>query len=100
MTSFVLKYLTQHLTLDCIGLSCPTWYMDRVVVSTLQHGQCSKKYPKPFIQETQQGADSYPLYKRRSPEDSEQVGAITLNVSSNWITQQIDNRWVEPYSTA
>ena len=30
----------------------------------MENGQCSKKYPKPFIPETQQGANSYPLHKK------------------------------------
>ena len=60
----------------------------------MEHGQCSKKYPKPFISETQLGTDSFPLYRRRRPEDGGQVSTITVNVMGNWTTQEIDNRWV------
>jgi len=35
----------------------------------MENDKCSKKYPKPFISETQQGADSFPLYRKRNPED-------------------------------
>ena len=48
----------------------------------MEHGQCSKKY---LTQETQQGADSYPLY-RRSSEDGGEVSPITINVRGNRIT--------------
>jgi len=64
----------------------------------MKNGQCSKKYPKPFISETQQGADSYPLYRRRSPEDGGQVTAVTINVRGSRITHEVDNRWVVPYN--
>ena len=62
----------------------------------LVHGWCSKKYPKPFIQETQLGADSYPLYRRRSPEDGGQISTITINVTGNQVSEEIDNRWAAP----
>ena len=64
----------------------------------MEHGQCSKRYPRPFIQETQLGTDSYPLYRRRSPEDGGQVSTITVNVRGNRTTYEIDNRWVVPYN--
>ena len=63
----------------------------------MEHGQCSKKYPKLFVQETQLGVDNYPLYRRRSPEDSGQISTITINVRDNQVSQEIDNRWVVPY---
>ena len=68
--------------------------MDPVVATSpcMEHGQCSKKYPKPYISETQQGTDNYPLYKRRSPEDGGQVSTITINVRGSRFAQEIDNR--------
>jgi len=63
--------------------------------SYMKHGQCSKKYPKTFVSETQLCTGSYPLYKKRSPEDGGQVS--TINVRGNRITQEIDNWWVVPY---
>ena len=62
----------------------------------MKHGRYSKMYPKPFIQETQSGADSYPLYRRRSPVDGGQISAITINARGNQVSQEIDNRWVVP----
>ena len=35
----------------------------------MKDGKCSKKYPKPFVSETQLSEDSYPTYRRRSPEE-------------------------------
>ena len=64
----------------------------------MEHGHCSKKYPKPFISETQQGTDSYPMYRRRNLEDGGQVSTITMNVRGSHCTQDIDNRWVVPYN--
>ena len=64
----------------------------------MEHGNCSRKFPRPFLQETQLGADSYPLYRRRNPEDGQQVATITVNVRGNRITQEIDNRWIVPYN--
>ena len=64
---------------------------------SMEHGHCSKKYPRPFPKETQLGADSYPLYRRVSPEDGGQVATITVIVRGNRITHEIDYRWIVPY---
>lgn len=53
-------------------------------------GVCTKKYPRPFLRETQTGEDGYPQYRRRSPAD----GGFTANISG----VDIDNRWVVPYN--
>ena len=34
-----------------------------------EDGKCIKKFPKPFMKETETNKNGYPLYKRRSPED-------------------------------
>ncbi|XP_062232423.1 uncharacterized protein LOC133929646 [Phragmites australis] len=50
-------------------------------------GQCRFRYPRQFCSATQQGKDSYPIYRRR--EDGRRVvirGAV------------LDNRWVVPYN--
>ena len=36
-------------------------------------GSCSKGFPKPFRRQTTMGDDSYPLYRRRSPQDGGQT---------------------------
>ena len=53
----------------------------------MKHNQCKKKYPKEFLEETCQGTDSYPQYKRR----------FNAPVSINRNTT-VDNRWVVPYN--
>ena len=64
----------------------------------MEDGRCSKSYPKQFKADTQLGADSYPLYRRRSPEDGGQVATINMRVMGSRITQEIDNRWIVPYN--
>ncbi|XP_074097687.1 uncharacterized protein LOC141526552 [Cotesia typhae] len=53
-------------------------------------GVCTKRYPRPFLKETQTGEDGYPKYRRRSPED----GGIEIKINGN----DIDNRWVVPFN--
>ncbi|XP_051791527.1 uncharacterized protein LOC127530010, partial [Erpetoichthys calabaricus] len=79
--------------------------LHKIVKSTMIHGPCgphninspcminricTKKYPRPFISETQTGEDGYPQYRRRAPAD----GGHTINIKG----VDIDNRWVVPYS--
>ena len=64
----------------------------------MQDGRCSKKYPKQYITETQLGNDSYPLYRRRDPEDGGQVSNISMRIGGTQVDQEIDNRWIVPYN--
>ena len=50
-------------------------------------GECRFQYPRQFSESTQQGKDSYPIYRRR--EDGQKV-----KVRNEWL----DNRWVVPYN--
>ncbi|KAF0695535.1 ATP-dependent DNA helicase, partial [Aphis craccivora] len=56
----------------------------------MESGSCSKKYLRPFIQETQTGDDGYPKYRRRAQEN----GGFTVEING----KTIDNRWVVPYN--
>ncbi|XP_054711426.1 uncharacterized protein LOC129221016 [Uloborus diversus] len=56
----------------------------------MKDGCCTKRYPRPFVQETRRGQDGYPLYRRRTPED----GGFTVYLKGF----QLDNRWVVPYN--
>ncbi|XP_055308584.1 uncharacterized protein LOC129572604, partial [Sitodiplosis mosellana] len=60
----------------------------------MKDGFCTKRYPREMIQETQTGVDSYPLYRRRSPDDG---GHETIIRKKNTAIE-IDNGWVVPYS--
>jgi len=64
----------------------------------MEDGHCSKSYPKQFNTDTQLGMDSYPLYRKRSPEDGEQVATVNMRVRGSCITREIDNRWIVPYN--
>ena len=64
----------------------------------MQDGHCSKRYPKQYITETQLGADSYPLYRRRSSHNGGQVSTISMRIGGSRFDQEIDNRWVVPYN--
>ena len=64
----------------------------------MQDGRCSKRYPKQYITETQLGADSYPLYRRRNPDDGGQVSNISMRIGGTRVDQEIDNRWIVPYN--
>jgi hypothetical protein len=58
----------------------------------LENGRCSKRYPRPFNDETSIGEDGYPLYRRRDrPETS-----FDKMVRGSRVT--VDNRWVVPYN--
>ena len=57
----------------------------------MENGKCSKQFPKPFQKRTLMDEDrSYPVYRRRAPEDG---GGQTIKNG-----KVIDNRWVVPYN--
>ena len=56
----------------------------------MKNGKCKKSYPKPFSQETYQGDDSYPVYRRRDTNNP-----VPLNNQRNVM---VDNSWVVPYN--
>jgi len=58
--------------------------------SCYKDGRCSKSFPKPF----RMGDDSYPLYRRRSPQD----GGKTFTKYNRGQAVVVDNRWVVPYN--
>nr|XP_018910130.1 PREDICTED: uncharacterized protein LOC109039193 [Bemisia tabaci] len=56
----------------------------------MNNGICSKNYPRNFLDETRAGEDSYPTYKRLSPDN----GGFTTVIKHF----KIDNSWVVPYN--
>ena len=60
----------------------------------MRDGKCNKNFPVQFQQETQVGTDSYPKYRRRSPDNG---GNSTVKVL-NRQQVSIDNRWVVPFN--
>ncbi|OSX72107.1 hypothetical protein BU14_0466s0006, partial [Porphyra umbilicalis] len=57
-------------------------------------GSCSKKFPKDLASATTATEDSYPNYRRRSPQDGGESVAFTRGNRAS----QIDNSWIVPYS--
>ena len=64
----------------------------------MRDGTCEKDFPKSFRDVNELGNDSYPLYKRRSPENGGSTGQKTIHQEGKAITKEFDNRWVAPYS--
>lgn len=89
-----------HRTITRIMLHGPCGVLN-TASPCMKDGKCSKGYPKPFQRETDVPANSYPRYRRRSPED----GGRTVRVRApragrdgdgGWMV--LDNRWVIPYN--
>lgn len=57
-----------------------------------KNGSCSKRYPKPYSDETRCGYDSYPIYRRRSPEMGGHQGY------KEGRNEPITSKWVVPYN--
>ncbi|XP_073033882.1 uncharacterized protein [Primulina eburnea] len=62
-----------------INPNCPCMVNDK----------CKKNFPKPFVEYTSRGNDSYPLYRRR------EGGQVSITNNDNVF---IDNGWVVPYN--
>jgi len=60
--------------------------------------KCSKSFPKPFLQSTEQGMDSYPKYRRLKPEDGGHTGEILMRQHGRQVVQVVTNQWVVPYN--
>ena len=58
--------------------------------SCMIDGKCSKGFPKPFRLETEVAENSYPLYRRRSPEMGGHVAVKGRRV--------VTNQWVVPFN--
>ncbi|XP_071565387.1 uncharacterized protein [Temnothorax nylanderi] len=56
----------------------------------MKGGNCSKRYPRLLLKNTQTGNDGYPQYRRRSQAD----GGFTVKINDI----ELDNRWVVPYN--
>ena len=53
----------------------------------MQQNECKCRYPRPFNENTAQGKDSYPVYRRRDDGSRAKVRG-----------KMLDNRWVVPYN--
>ena len=77
-----------HGTYNCINPNSPC----------KQDGHCSKRYPKQYMTETQLGADSYPLYRRKSFDNVGRVSIIGMRIGGSRVDQEIDNKWIILYN--
>ena len=64
----------------------------------MKNGKCDHGFPKQFLLETEQGQDSYPKYRRRTPEDGGFSAQILRRQEGSNVIFDIDNRWVVPYN--
>ncbi|XP_014785985.1 uncharacterized protein LOC106880523 [Octopus bimaculoides] len=55
---------------------------------------CTKRFPRPFVQETRTGHDGYPLYRRSKPEH----GRYTATLKTHQQEVEVDNRWIVPFN--
>lgn len=60
----------------------------------MKDGRCTKRYPRPLVQETQTGNDGYPLYRRRHPDN----GGRTTTLTVNRVETVVNNSWIVPYN--
>ena len=60
----------------------------------MTNGECCKNFPKSFNAQTRIGEDTYPLYRRRHPEQGGHTGTLTKANKAN----RVDNRHVVPYN--
>ncbi|GBP04279.1 hypothetical protein EVAR_6503_1 [Eumeta japonica] len=61
----------------------------------MSDGKCTKKYPKPYLNDTKTEDDGYPKYRRRSPKNGGFTAKIRLQGRDEL---EIDNQWVLPYN--
>ena len=60
-------------------------------------GQCSKGYPKNFVEHTIENADGYPEYRRRN-NGVTFPKTINKNNKAKTFVFEMDNRWIVPYN--
>jgi hypothetical protein len=60
----------------------------------MKNSKCTKRFPKPFCQQTSQKEHSYPELRRRRPYD----GHFQVVIKRNGKDYTINNSWVVPYN--
>ena len=60
--------------------------------------QCTKEFPKQFLQCAEQGNDSYPKYRCRKLASGGMTRAIHMRQDGKQIEQEVTNQWVVPYN--
>ncbi len=63
----------------------------------MENKKCTKNFPKEFVKQTTDAADSYPEYRRRKEED----GGLTAILNEGKRSEvKIDNSWIVPFNAA
>jgi hypothetical protein len=65
----------------------------------MKEGICAKSFPKEFTEHTTSNEDSYPKYRRRSPNKGGQTATHKCPTEGGYKTFQIDNKWVVAYNS-
>jgi hypothetical protein len=85
--------ITSHMVhgpCESLNWNCPC--MTDVVRNGKRIKECSKHFPKQFLEDTQTGHDGYPLYRRRKPQDGGHTAEKTIRSGNCNTTMTIDNR--------
>ncbi|XP_053202450.1 uncharacterized protein LOC128387301 [Panonychus citri] len=79
------KLVTSHM------IHGPCGIVDNTSQCLNDEGNCTKKFPKPYQEQTQISDQGYPLYRRQNTRKSyaHRTGGVTVDV---------DNSWVVPYN--
>ena len=88
--SELFEIVTKHM----IHNPCGIHELDGKTKSCMMKGECTKKYPKQFCNETNDLSNGYPQYRRRGLEQGGRVWNKQLKNSK----YSIDNRCVVPYN--
>ncbi|XP_063987812.1 uncharacterized protein LOC135167977 isoform X2 [Diachasmimorpha longicaudata] len=64
--------------------------------SCMENGECKKKFPKPYTNDTITNIDGYTMYRRRNSENGGHTFTMRLPNYPNQV--ELDNQWVVPYS--
>lgn len=81
-----------------IHRSCGNHNIHNVNSVCCEKGKCTKQFPKPFQDKTVLSEKTYPVYKRRSPENGGETAEKTFYSNGKPYTVTVDNSWVVPYN--
>ena len=79
-----------------LNMNCPC--MTEITRDGRRMKECSKKFPKEFLKDTQTADDGYPLYRRRKPEDGGHTANKVIKSNGCRTTFTVDNKWIVPYN--
>ena len=57
-----------------------------------------RKIPKAFLQHIETSSDSYPKYRRKSPDDGGQTSVLESVRDGTRVAKEVDDKWIIPYN--